>query len=274
MLVRFGVVLPARMTEGGGVLLVAGSRPELGQWDPQRAVPMKPARPTAPLPAREPALWLAEVVLPDEDAPIPFWYKFLRRQGGDLLWEGNGRAGARQLGPRGRARAPRAARRRLGGAAAFAPPALAGGRGGPRGAGAGPGGGVAAGGGRRPRAPPLSPRRGAGPGAAGSRQPAGAGAAARRVGAGRAQPGSSGVGREGRLFGGRAAVGALLLEGSLASLAAPTAPPLARGPGAVFPSNRPYPELDAVGCRRRRRRPPPTRGGPELRLQIEPPRLS
>lgn len=112
MLFRFGVVLPGRMTEGGG-LLVAGSRPELGQWDPQRAVPMKPARPAAPLPAQEPALWLAEVVLQDEDASSPFWYKFLRRRGGDLLWEGNGRArGGNQapshppaLGPPGRARA-------------------------------------------------------------------------------------------------------------------------------------------------------------------------
>lgn len=92
MLFRFGVVLPARMTEGGGSLLVAGSRPELGGWDPQRALPMQPARPTAPLPAQEPALWLAEVALPDEDAASPFWYKFLRRQGGELLWEGNGRA--------------------------------------------------------------------------------------------------------------------------------------------------------------------------------------
>ncbi|NXJ44744.1 EPM2A protein, partial [Spizaetus tyrannus] len=90
MLFRFGVVLPARMTEGGGSLLVAGSRPELGGWDPQRALPMQPARPTAPLPAQEPALWLAEVALPDEDAASPFWYKFLRRQGGELLWEGNG----------------------------------------------------------------------------------------------------------------------------------------------------------------------------------------
>ncbi|KAJ7403652.1 laforin isoform X2 [Pitangus sulphuratus] len=67
--------------------MVAGSRPELGQWDPQRAVPMRPARPSAPLPAQEPALWLAEVELPDEDAASPFWYKFLRREGGRLLWE-------------------------------------------------------------------------------------------------------------------------------------------------------------------------------------------
>lgn len=90
MLFRFGVVLPARVTEGGAELLVAGSRPELGEWDPRRAVPMRRARPSAPLPAQEPALWLAEVALPDEDAASPFWYKFLRREGGHFLWEGNG----------------------------------------------------------------------------------------------------------------------------------------------------------------------------------------
>ncbi|XP_030802476.1 laforin-like [Camarhynchus parvulus] len=90
MLFRFGVVLPARVTEGGAELLVAGSRPELGEWDPRRAVPMRRARPSAPLPAQEPALWLAEVALPDEDAACPFWYKFLRREGGHFLWEGNG----------------------------------------------------------------------------------------------------------------------------------------------------------------------------------------
>ncbi|XP_015477785.1 laforin isoform X1 [Parus major] len=90
MLFRFGVVLPARVTEGGAELLVAGSRPELGEWDPRRAVPMRRARPSAPLPAQEPALWLAEVALPDEDAAGPFWYKFLRREGGHFLWEGSG----------------------------------------------------------------------------------------------------------------------------------------------------------------------------------------
>lgn len=89
MLFRFGVVLPGRMAEGDGAVLVAGSRPELGQWDPQRAVPMKPARAAAALSAQEPALWLGEVLLPDEEAASPFWYKFLRRQGGRLLWEGN-----------------------------------------------------------------------------------------------------------------------------------------------------------------------------------------
>lgn len=101
MLFRFGVVLPARIAEGGGALLVAGSRPELGEWDPQRAVPMQPARPAAALAAQEPVLWLGEVLLPDEDTASPFWYKFLRREGGQLLWEGKG--GARRSAPLERA---------------------------------------------------------------------------------------------------------------------------------------------------------------------------
>lgn len=100
MLFRFGVVVPARMTEGGVALLVAGSRPELGQWDPQRALPMKPARPTAPRPAQEPTLWLAEAALPDHEAAAPFWYKFLRRQGDDVTWEGKGGAAATACPPR------------------------------------------------------------------------------------------------------------------------------------------------------------------------------
>ncbi|CAM2111661.1 unnamed protein product [Caretta caretta] len=51
---------------------------------------MRPARPAAPLPAQEPALWLAEAALPDEEAAGTFWYKFLQRRGADTVWEGNG----------------------------------------------------------------------------------------------------------------------------------------------------------------------------------------
>ncbi|XP_070788766.1 laforin isoform X1 [Pituophis catenifer annectens] len=92
MLFRFGVILPARLAEGGTVLCVSGSRPELGQWDPKRALVMKPSRPLAPLPAQEPVLWLGEVALPgEEEAASTFWYKFLRRlETGDAVWEGNG----------------------------------------------------------------------------------------------------------------------------------------------------------------------------------------
>lgn len=92
MLFRFGVIVPARLTEGGTELCLSGSRPELGHWDPQHSLPMKPARPLAPLPAQEPVLWLAEVTLPEEETACTFWYKFLRRQEtGDTVWEGNAR---------------------------------------------------------------------------------------------------------------------------------------------------------------------------------------
>uniref|UniRef100_A0A8D0EDR5 EPM2A glucan phosphatase, laforin n=1 Tax=Salvator merianae TaxID=96440 RepID=A0A8D0EDR5_SALMN len=88
MLFRFGVIVPARLGDGGSALCVSGSRPELGQWDPKRAVAMKPARPLAPLPSQEPVLWLAEVALSEEEATSTFWYKFLRRHDGDTVWEG------------------------------------------------------------------------------------------------------------------------------------------------------------------------------------------
>ncbi|XP_044279197.1 laforin [Varanus komodoensis] len=91
MLFRFGVIVPARLTEGGAALCVSGSRPELGHWEPKQALAMKPARPLAPLPAQEPVLWLAEVALPEEEAAGTFWYKFLRRhENGSTVWEGNG----------------------------------------------------------------------------------------------------------------------------------------------------------------------------------------
>ncbi|NWT92654.1 EPM2A protein, partial [Urocynchramus pylzowi] len=51
MLFRFGVVLPARVTEGGAELLVAGSRPELGEWDPRRAVATSSGKVTEGIPS-------------------------------------------------------------------------------------------------------------------------------------------------------------------------------------------------------------------------------
>ncbi|NWU43668.1 EPM2A protein, partial [Hylia prasina] len=80
MLFRFGVVLPARVTEGGAELLVAGSRPELGEWDPRRAVPMRRARPSAPLPALLSFLWLSLAWLSFELSLRSFLYlgNFLR----------------------------------------------------------------------------------------------------------------------------------------------------------------------------------------------------
>lgn len=97
---RFGLVVPP--AGAGAELLVVGSRPELGRWEPRGAVRMRPAGAGAGA-QQEPGLWLAEVELAPaaaRDGAEPgrvdtFWYKFLRREpGGELSWEGTG-AGAR-----------------------------------------------------------------------------------------------------------------------------------------------------------------------------------
>ncbi|KAL6038520.1 hypothetical protein STEG23_000606, partial [Scotinomys teguina] len=103
MLFRFGVVVPPAVAGARLELLLAGSRPELGRWEPRGAVRLRPAGTAAgaaALALQEPGLWLAEVELaPDEAAAggpesgrvDTFWYKFLQREpGGELRWEGNG----------------------------------------------------------------------------------------------------------------------------------------------------------------------------------------
>ncbi|PNI86878.1 EPM2A isoform 10, partial [Pan troglodytes] len=84
-------------------LLVVGSRPELGRWEPRGAVRLRPAGTAAgagALALQEPGLWLGEVELAAEEAAQDgaepgrvdtFWYKFLKREpGGELSWEGSG----------------------------------------------------------------------------------------------------------------------------------------------------------------------------------------
>ncbi|PNJ78875.1 EPM2A isoform 3, partial [Pongo abelii] len=84
-------------------LLVVGSRPELGHWEPRGAVRLRPAGTAAgagALALQEPGLWLGEVELAAEEAAQDgaepgrvdmFWYKFLKREpGGELSWEGSG----------------------------------------------------------------------------------------------------------------------------------------------------------------------------------------
>lgn len=101
MLFRFGVVVPPAVAGARPELLLAGSRPELGRWEPRGAVRLRPAGTAAgaaALALQEPGLWLAEVELaPDEGAAggpesgrvDTFWYKFLQREpGGELRWEG------------------------------------------------------------------------------------------------------------------------------------------------------------------------------------------
>ncbi|XP_059128723.1 laforin isoform X2 [Peromyscus eremicus] len=108
MLFRFGLVVPPAVAGARPELLLAGSRPELGRWEPRGAVRLRPAGTAAgaaALALQEPGLWLAEVELaPDEGAAggpesgrddagrvDTFWYKFLQREpGGELRWEGNG----------------------------------------------------------------------------------------------------------------------------------------------------------------------------------------
>ncbi|XP_060044706.1 laforin isoform X2 [Erinaceus europaeus] len=96
---RFGVVVPP--AAAGAELLVVGSRPELGRWEPRGAVRLRPAGAAG---RREPALWLGEAELrPEPGAGAgagaegqpgrvgAFWYKFLQREpGGAVSWEGNG----------------------------------------------------------------------------------------------------------------------------------------------------------------------------------------
>ncbi|XP_052606999.1 laforin isoform X1 [Peromyscus californicus insignis] len=102
MLFRFGVVVPPAVAGARPELLLAGSRPELGRWEPRGAVRLRPAGTAAgaaALALQEPGLWLAEVELaPDgpesgrDDAGRvdTFWYKFLQREpGGELRWEGS-----------------------------------------------------------------------------------------------------------------------------------------------------------------------------------------
>ncbi|XP_055982104.1 laforin isoform X1 [Sorex fumeus] len=100
---RFGVVVPTELGSSARELLVVGSRPELGSWDPQGAVRLRPAGVTAcagALALPEPGLWLGEVELEPEEA-VPdgaepgrvgtFWFKFLKKDpGGEFFWEGNG----------------------------------------------------------------------------------------------------------------------------------------------------------------------------------------
>ncbi|KAF6113666.1 EPM2A glucan phosphatase, laforin [Phyllostomus discolor] len=101
---RFGVVVPPAVAGARPELLVVGSRPELGRWEPPGAVRLRPAGAAAgagALALQEPGLWLGEVELAPEEAAAQdgaepgrvdtFWYKFLKREpGGELSWEGNG----------------------------------------------------------------------------------------------------------------------------------------------------------------------------------------
>ncbi|XP_060677385.1 laforin [Hemiscyllium ocellatum] len=83
MLLRFGLVVS--LEEHGVQPFVCGSRPELGHWDPERALPMV-AESSA---VNEPSFWTAEVLL-QEPSRETFWFKFAKKIRGNFIWEGNG----------------------------------------------------------------------------------------------------------------------------------------------------------------------------------------
>lgn len=83
LLFRFGVVLTPESEDVE--MLILGSRPEMGHWDPARAVPMTPSRKV--LSTCEPCLWTGEVLLA-EPYTDKHWFKFVKRVGGNLIWEG------------------------------------------------------------------------------------------------------------------------------------------------------------------------------------------
>ncbi|XP_034435261.1 laforin [Hippoglossus hippoglossus] len=85
MLFRFGVILAPDSADVQ--LLVLGSREEMGRWDPDRAVHMKPAHEL--LSPHEPNLWLGDVQL-EEPVKDALWFKFLQRTRGCYIWEGSG----------------------------------------------------------------------------------------------------------------------------------------------------------------------------------------
>ncbi len=80
---RFGVILTPECLDIE--VFVLGSRPEMGHWDPNRAVKMSPSR--SVLSSCEPCLWIGEVRL-SEPHTDKLWFKFIKRVDGNFIWEG------------------------------------------------------------------------------------------------------------------------------------------------------------------------------------------
>ncbi|XP_020488554.2 laforin [Labrus bergylta] len=85
MLFRFGVILTPDTSDVK--VFVLGSREEMGQWDPSRAVQMKASQ--KQVSTHEPCLWIGEVQL-TEPCRDTLWFKFVRRVRGTFIWEGSG----------------------------------------------------------------------------------------------------------------------------------------------------------------------------------------
>ncbi|CAG03589.1 unnamed protein product, partial [Tetraodon nigroviridis] len=85
MLFRFGVILTPDCPDVD--VFVLGSRVEMGEWDPGRAVPMRASRKR--LSPHEPCLWTGDVELAEPFQDM-LWFKFLKRVADTTIWEGNG----------------------------------------------------------------------------------------------------------------------------------------------------------------------------------------
>lgn len=80
---RFGVILTPECSDVE--VFVLGSRPEMGHWDPNRAVKMNPS--ISVLSSCEPCLWIGDVHL-SEPHTDQLWFKFIKRVDGNYIWEG------------------------------------------------------------------------------------------------------------------------------------------------------------------------------------------
>ncbi|XP_043924682.1 laforin [Protopterus annectens] len=85
MLFRFGVIVTVERTDVN--LFLTGSRAEMGQWDTSKAVQMKASQ--AVVSTKEPSFWVCELQL-EEPLTETFWFKFFKRVGDHVIWEGNG----------------------------------------------------------------------------------------------------------------------------------------------------------------------------------------
>ncbi|KAM4633178.1 laforin isoform 1-T1 [Polymixia lowei] len=85
MLFRFGVILTPDSSDVE--VFVLGSRPEMGHWDPNRAIQMKATETV--LSKHQPCLWIGDAQLA-EPCTESLWFKFIKRVRGVYVWEGNG----------------------------------------------------------------------------------------------------------------------------------------------------------------------------------------
>ena len=83
MFYRFNVILTPECNDID--VYVLGSCPEMGHWDPNKAVLMKPTQ--AVLSMHEPCLWIGDVQLA-EPCKDSLWFKFIKRIAGNFIWEG------------------------------------------------------------------------------------------------------------------------------------------------------------------------------------------